>query len=125
MAGGQAELTTQQAAELLNVSRPYLIGLLDAGEIAYRKVGKHRQLRTNSLMDYKRGVVPERDVSIGDGDMVQCSTTSIVKRMRKLSTYIRRVRVPERTLTVLVLSWLSSSLCRPDVDVRKRRDGAT
>ncbi|MEQ8500429.1 MAG: excisionase family DNA-binding protein [Sneathiellaceae bacterium] len=56
-----AELTTVQAAEALNVSRPFLIKLLEEQKIPCRKVGKHRRVRMEDVMAYKAAIDADRE----------------------------------------------------------------
>jgi excisionase family DNA binding protein len=48
------EVTTQKAAEILGCSRPHLVKLLEEGSIAYNKVGKHRRVKFEDVLEYKK-----------------------------------------------------------------------
>jgi excisionase family DNA binding protein len=56
-----AELTTVQAADVLQVSRPFLIRLLEERQIPFRKVGKHRRIRMEDVMHYKQSIDQRRE----------------------------------------------------------------
>lgn len=59
------ELTTQEAADLLGVSRPFFIEkVLEAGELPYRRVGKHRRIHLSELLDYQQSDLAEREAIV-------------------------------------------------------------
>lgn len=70
----ESELSTQEAAKLLNVSRPYFINLLEKGKLPFRKVGLHRRVRLHDLLTYKKQ----------DDKMRQNALNELVKQAQEL-----------------------------------------
>ena len=58
------EISTQQAADMLNVSRPHLVKLLEEGLIPFKKVGSHRRVKLKHLIDYEKALNENRNKNL-------------------------------------------------------------
>lgn len=86
-----SEITTQQAADMLNVSRPHVVKLLEDGIIPYKKVGSHRRILIEHLIEYHRKQKEQRDASlkfrVEQGQDLNLSHEPVQKKMIKPIVY--------------------------------------
>lgn len=61
-----ADLTTQEGADLLNVSRPFFVKLLESGEIPYKKIGNRRRVLSEDVIRYKEKTLKARTKVLQD-----------------------------------------------------------
>jgi excisionase family DNA binding protein len=59
-----SEITTQEAADILNVSRPFVVKLLEKGKMPHHKVGSHRRIKLRDLLVYKQRMEKDREEAL-------------------------------------------------------------
>lgn len=59
-----SELTTQEAANILNISRPHLVKLLEGGKIPFSKVGSHRRIELKDIVAYENKISKQRRIRL-------------------------------------------------------------
>jgi excisionase family DNA binding protein len=63
---GESMLSTQEAADILDASRPYVVKLLDEGKIPFTEVGVHQQIRIDDLMKFKKQMEKEQEEALNE-----------------------------------------------------------
>ena len=117
-----AELSTQQAADYLGISRPFFIGLLDRGVLPFRKVGAHRRIQARDVIDHKRRDQADRLKALEELAARPRSWGWATDMERSSPSTMPASSTPPRSATSCS-TWPASAWSAPDGPTRSTRNG--